>query len=182
MGETASSASVTLSNGGFERKRLLTTVKLHPRGTMEGSMTYRVAAVVLAISAFVSLASAQKRSDCPPHTVINNGVCIGKDGNDCSKQAQSSICYAVDPQYMDEAAKANVKGTVRLAATVRIDGCAKDIKIVDSLGYGLDEAAVSALERYTFRKPPKSISINVEFNFDPQLSSRKPVTAPKCEK
>ena len=107
-------------------------------------MTYRVA-VVLATSALVSLASAQKLSDCPPHTVINNGVCIGKDGNDCSKQAQSSICYAADPQYTDEAARANIKGTVRLTTTVRIDGCGNDIKIVGSLGYGLDEAAVSAL-------------------------------------
>jgi TonB family protein len=147
---------------------------------MESSMTCRVA-VVLAISALVSLASAQKPSDCPPRTVINNGVCIGKDGTDCSKQAQSSICYDAEPQYTDEAAKANVKGTVRLTATVRRDGCANDIKIVGSLGYRLDEAAVSALERYRFRKPPKSISINVEFNFDPQLSSRNPVTAPKCE-
>jgi len=147
---------------------------------MEGSMTQAVA-VVLAISALVLPAAAKEPSDCPPRAVINNGVCIGKDSNDCLKEAQSLICYDADPQYTDEAAKANIRGTVRLTASVRTDGCANDIKIVDSLGYGLDEAAVSALNRYRFRRPPKPISINVEFNFDPEVSSRTPLTTPTCE-
>ena len=137
-------------------------------------------AVVLAISALV-LPAASQEPDCPTHSVINNGVCIGKDGNECSKQAQSRICYDADPHYTDAAAAANIRGTVRLTATVRTDGCANHIKIVGSLGYGLDEAAVSALQRYRFRKPTKAISINVEFNFDPQVSSRSPLTAPTCK-
>jgi TonB family protein len=140
-----------------------------------------VVAVVLALSALFLPVAAPEPSDCPPRAVINNGVCIGKDGNDCSKQAQSRICYDADPQYTDEAAKAKIRGTVRLTATVRTDGCANDIKVVGSLGYGLDEAAVSALKRYRFRKSPKPISINVEFNFDPQASSRTPLTTPTCE-
>src|SRR5438874_2450245 len=68
----------------FERNALLTAVRLHPRGTMGGSMTHAVA-VVLALSALFLPVAAQEPSDCPPRAVINNGVCIGKDGNDCSK-------------------------------------------------------------------------------------------------
>ncbi len=137
---------------------------------------------ILALSALVTAAAAQEESDCPRQRVISNGVCIGKNGSDCSKpQTQSRICYDAEPQYTDEAAKANIKGIVRLWATVRTDGCASDIKVVGSLGFGLDEAAVSALERYRFRKPPKPMLINVEFNFDPQFSSRNPVTGLTCE-
>jgi TonB family protein len=147
---------------------------------MECSMRHGLG-VVLAITTLVLPAAAQQASDCPPRSLINNGVCIGKHGNECSKQAQSRICYEADPQYTDEAAAANIRGTVRLTATIRTDGCANNIKIVGSLGYGLDEAAVSALERYRFRKPTKAISINVEFNFDLQISSRAPVTTPTCE-
>ena len=137
---------------------------------------------MFALSALVVQAVAQEESDCPHRTMAGSGVCIGKDAGDCAKQqAQSPICYDAEPQYTDEAAKANIKGIVRLSAAVRTDGCASHIKVVGSLGFGLDEAAVSALERYRFRKPPKPMLINLEFNFDPQFSSRNPVTGPKCE-
>ena len=139
-------------------------------------MIYRVA-LVLAISALLILASAQEASDCPARTVIRKG-CVSKDN--CLYQVESPVCYVADPQYTDEAAKANVKGTVKLTATIRTDGCASDIKVIDSLGYGLDEAAVSALERYRFHKPAKPMTLNLEFDFDPKFSSRDPVTAPRC--
>jgi TonB family protein len=127
-------------------------------------------------------AGAQKRSDCQPTTLINNGVCIDRNGKDCSsREAQTRICYAPDPQYTQEALMAKVKGIVRLTATVGTNGCAADIKVVGSLGYGLDESAVFALKRFRFRQPAKPMSISVEFDFDPQLSSRDAVTASKCE-
>jgi len=127
-------------------------------------------------------AIAQKRPDCQPTTVINNGVCIDKNGKDCSgRESQTHICYAPDPQYTQEALKANIKGLVRLTAIVGTNGCAAKIKVVGSLGYGLDESAVFALERFRFRQPAKPMSISVEFDFDPQLSSRNAVTASKCE-
>ena len=93
-------------------------------------------------------------------------------------EAKKPVCD--DPQYTDEAAKANIKGVVRLSAMVGADGCARDIRVVSSLGYGLDDAAIAAVERCRFHKYPKPAHVNVEFNFDPQLSSRRPLTAPKC--
>ena len=127
-------------------------------------------------------AGAQKRSDCQPTTVNNNGVCIDKNGKNCaSHDAQTLICYAPDPQYTQEALKAKVKGIVRLTAMVGTNGCAADIKVVGSLGYGLDESAVFALKRFRFRQPAKPMSIAVEFDFDPQLSSKNAVTVSQCE-
>jgi|SRR5215471_1581106 len=136
----------------------------------------------LVLGTFCAAQVAQEDSDCPPRTVINNGVCIGENGADCSKQeAQSHVCYDPDPQYTEKAAKASIKGVVHLTAIVGTDGCADKIKVVDFLSYGLDEAAVFALERFRFRKPAKPMQIVVEFDFDPHFSSRDAVTAPKCE-
>ncbi len=136
----------------------------------------------LALGTLCVAAGAQKRSDCQPTPVINNGVCIDKAGKDCSsRETQTRICFAPDPQYTQEALKANVKGIVRLTATVGTNGCAADIKVVGSLGYGLDESAVFALKRFRFRQPNKPMSIRVEFDFDPQLSSRNAMTMSKCE-
>jgi TonB family protein len=110
-----------------------------------------------------------------------DGVCISKDGrNDCSADGQSKICYSPDPQYTDEAAKANVKGTVRLSASIDANGCANNIKVVSSLGFGLDDSAVFAVERWRFRKPAKPTQVVIELNFEPKFSPRHSVTAPKC--
>src|SRR4051812_3098764 len=117
--------------------------------------------------------------DCPARTVINNGVCIGARGEDCSpREATSRICFDPDPQYTDAAAKAQVRGTVRLAATIDTNGCAKDIKVLTALGYGLDESAVSALRVWRFRKPATPVAMNIEINFDPRFSSRSPMKSP----
>src|SRR5215471_17690191 len=60
----------------------------------------------LVLGTFCAAQVAQEDSDCPPRTVINNGVCIGENGADCSKQeAQSHVCYDPDPQYTEKAAK-----------------------------------------------------------------------------
>jgi len=99
---------------------------------MEGQMR-RSVAVLLVFGALHATAGAQEASDCPARRVISSGVCIGKDGNDCSKREREAlVCYDIDPQYTDQAAKANVKGLVRLWATVGADGCAREIKVVSS--------------------------------------------------
>ncbi len=140
----------------------------------------RTATRLLVLSTLLAACGAQEPSDCPPRTVINTGVCVGKNGNDCMAELQSPICNDPNPQYTDKAAKANVKGTLLLTATVGTDGCAHKIKVANSLGFGLDDAAVFAMERWRFRKRGKPMPVTVEFNFDPNTSSRTPSTAPKC--
>ena len=49
--------------------------------------------------------------------------------------------------------------------------------------YGLDEAAIYALERFRWQKRPKPINyVETEFNFDPQYHSTKASTSLKCSK
>ncbi len=56
----------------------------------------------------------------------------------------------VDPAYTSQAIAARVEGTVTLYAEIGTDGRARNIRVVRSLGYGLDEAAVQALRRWRF--------------------------------
>jgi TonB family protein len=105
-------------------------------------------------------------------------------GNDCSKEAfenRLKLCEEPDPQYTPEAEEAHIKGTVLLSFSVSTDGCAENIRVVGGLGYGLDEAAVYALERWRWQKPKKVVNnATIEFNFDPQYPSVKASTTPKC--
>lgn len=144
-------------------------------------MFLRVAIVSVVIWRSLGICVAQDTGDCPAGAVVHNGVCRDKDGNDCSKnESPTLICHGYSPEYTAQAAKAKVRGTVRLTAVVGSDGCAHNIIVVKSLGYGLDEASVSALERFRFQKREEPTSISVEFTLDPQFSSKTPLTAPKC--
>jgi TonB family protein len=83
--------------------------------------------------------------------------------------------YAPSPQYTKEARKANVKGTVVLEGTLGRDGCLRDVRVLRVLGYGLDESAVEAVQRWRF-KPllkngvPTATKVEGELNFDPAWS------------
>ena len=71
-----------------------------------------------------------------------------------------------------------MQGTVVLEAVISADGVPKIVRVVRSLGYGLDESAIAALERWRFnpaRKDgvPVNVSLNVEINF---ILAGKPTT------
>jgi TonB family protein len=76
----------------------------------------------------------------------------------------------VQPQYTPEAKAARIQGTVILSATVQVDGSVKVEGIVQSLGFGLDEASTAALEQWKFipgKKDgqPVAVTTNVQFHF-----------------
>lgn len=108
---------------------------------------------------FIPCLFGQDELSCPP-TATNNGP---------------------EAQYTEDAAKAGIKGRMTLSATIDLNGCATDIKVLTPLGHGLDESSVSALQRWRFRKPSKPFPVNIEFNFDPNSSSRDAVTGATCE-
>ncbi len=74
------------------------------------------------------------------------------------------------PTYSEEARKSHAEGTVVLALMVQPDGTPSDIKVIRGLGYGLNEQAVTAVQRWRFEPStvdgkPVSVLINVEVNF-----------------
>lgn len=60
------------------------------------------------------------------------------------------LLYKVEPEYSEEARKAKYQGTVMLTVEVWEDGIAHNIRILRSLGLGLDEKAVEAVRQWKF--------------------------------
>jgi TonB family protein len=81
-----------------------------------------------------------------------------------------SVLSRVDPEYSEEARKAKYSGAVMLAIVVNTDGRADSIKVIKSLGMGLDEKAIEAVERWRFRPgtkggAPVRVRAQIEVNF-----------------
>ena len=76
----------------------------------------------------------------------------------------------VDPDYSEEARKAKYSGSVMLSIVVNTDGRADNIQVVKSLGMGLDEKAIEAVQKWAFRPgmnhgAPVNVKAQIEVNF-----------------
>jgi len=84
--------------------------------------------------------------------------------------SQPAVIFKVDPEYSEEARKAKYSGTVMLAVIVDVQGRARDIHVVKSLGMGLDEKAIEAVEKWKFKPgmkggEPVNVRATIEVNF-----------------
>ena len=84
--------------------------------------------------------------------------------------SQPVIMYKVDPEYSEEARKAKYSGTVVLSVIVDTEGKASEIKVIKSLGMGLDEKAVEAVQKWKFKPGMKggsavNVRAQIEVNF-----------------
>jgi len=70
--------------------------------------------------------------------------------------SQPAVIYKVDPEYSDEARKAKYSGTVTLSVIVDTEGKARDIHVIKSIGMGLDEKAIEAVQKWKFRPAMKA--------------------------
>ncbi|HEV2699066.1 MAG TPA: energy transducer TonB, partial [Terriglobales bacterium] len=78
--------------------------------------------------------------------------------------------YDPNPEYSDEARRAKYQGTVVLSLIVDASGHAKDIHVARSLGMGLDEKAMEAVQKWQFAPGVKdghavATQVNIEVNF-----------------
>lgn len=78
--------------------------------------------------------------------------------------------FAPDPEYSEEARKAKYQGTVVLYMIVGPDGRARDIRVMRSVGMGLDEKAIEAVRTWRFDPARRdgqavAVQINVEVSF-----------------
>jgi TonB family protein len=65
------------------------------------------------------------------------------------------VIFKVDPESSEEARKARLTGTVVLSIVVDQTGGASDIHVVKSLGMGLDEKAMEAVQKWKFKPAMK---------------------------
>jgi TonB family protein len=81
-----------------------------------------------------------------------------------------SILSKVEPEYSEEARKAKWQGTVQLSLVVDDQGRPQSIKVTRSLGLGLDQKAIEAVEKWRFRPgmkdgKPVPVMATIEVNF-----------------
>ena len=83
-----------------------------------------------------------------------------------------------EPEYSEEGLRAGLEGTVLLAGVIDADGSAQNLRIVNSLGLGLDEKAIETVQKWRFapgsyqgQPTPAPVSIAVDF-FLPAKRSR----------
>ena len=80
------------------------------------------------------------------------------------------VIKKTDPEYTEEARSAKVEGAVVLQVEIATDGRARNIHVVKSLGYGLDEKAIECVRQWRFRPAVKHgtrvrVPATIEVNF-----------------
>lgn len=76
---------------------------------------------------------------------------------------EPKLLHAEEPEYSDEARQARYQGSVLLAIEVDVNGRVTNVRVMRSLGLGLDEKAIAAV---------------LKWNFRPAMAGGRPVTAP----
>jgi protein TonB len=78
--------------------------------------------------------------------------------------------YDPDPEYSEEARKAKFQGTVLLSAVIGPDGKPRDLRVLRSLGMGLDQRALDAVWKWRFvpamrNNQPVAVLVSIEVAF-----------------
>ncbi len=81
-----------------------------------------------------------------------------------------ALLWKKEPEYSEEARKAKHQGTVVLYIEVTPDGKASNMRVVKSLGLGLDEKAMEAVKQWKFQPgkkdgKPVTVAATIEVNF-----------------
>lgn len=106
-------------------------------------------------------------------SVPSNGVGYGSGGGVFQVGGGVSpprIKYQTEPEFSEEARKSGREGTVVVRATVGQDGKIHDPHVVRSLGLGLDEKAIEAVNQWLFEPAVKdghkvAVYVDIEVNF-----------------
>ena len=79
------------------------------------------------------------------------------------------VIYEPDPEYSEEARKAKYQGVCVLYLIVGADGKPRDVRVLRSLGLGLDEKAIEAVRQWKFdpaMKDGKPVAVEVSVQVD----------------
>ncbi len=82
--------------------------------------------------------------------------------------SEPRVMSEVKIPYPDEARRAGIEGTVTLSITVDNEGRVVAAKIVKGQGYGLDEAALTAIKRFRFKpavKNGEAVSTEMKYSY-----------------
>ncbi len=84
----------------------------------------------------------------PTHRKVER---LAAPADDCTEDlVKPKLLHPVQPAYTQQARQANAEGFVQLELTIDASGRVVAVKVLRSLGFGLDEAAISAAKQWTF--------------------------------
>ena len=86
------------------------------------------------------------------------------------------LIHRVEPEYTHEACLASAEGAVVLYAMVKSDGSVGKVRVIRSVGFGLDESAMDTVRQWRFIPgskdgKPADIPASIEIRFGPPGSS-----------
>lgn len=73
---------------------------------------------------------------------------VYKPGNGVTRPV---LTFKVSPEFSEEARKNRLQGSVEISLVVDVEGRPRDIRVVRSLGMGLDEKAIEAVKQWRFK-------------------------------
>ena len=81
-----------------------------------------------------------------------------------------TLLVKVEPEYSEEARKAKWQGVVVLYVVVDANGMPRDMRVMKTLGLGLDEKAMEAVQKWRFKPGQKDgkavpVAATIEVNF-----------------
>jgi TonB family protein len=81
-----------------------------------------------------------------------------------------SLLREVKPDYTENARQRGIEGDVVMEIVVRRDGSVGDVRVMQGLGYGLDERAIEAVRQWRFsparrRGQPVDVLVEVAMEF-----------------
>jgi TonB family protein len=84
--------------------------------------------------------------------------------------AAPEVIHSVEPEFTEDARRANFQGSVSIKLIVDSQGNPQNVQLVHHLGMGLDEKAIDAVRQYKFKPAmyqghPVSVQIVIEMNF-----------------
>ena len=89
-------------------------------------------------------------SDTPPLDAESGGGTGGGPYRPGSGIEPPRLLHEVKAQYTEDARRRGITGDVLLEVVVRRDGSVGDVRVLQGLGYGLEERAITAVRQWRF--------------------------------
>jgi len=105
-----------------------------------------------------------------PFGVENQTLIAAQDLYAQKRATAPRVLNRIEAQFSDLARRKRIDGTVLISVTVDEHGMPVNIRVVEGVGYGLDEEAIAAVRQYRFDPArmdgmPIPVTISVEINF-----------------
>jgi TonB family protein len=133
----------------------------------EAAEWYRRAVAKGNAHAPISLANHTLNPGATPPNGITPACTQGHPSSSCVTPPK--VLLSPTPEYSKEASDAKYQGTCVLALTVGTDGVPRDIRVLSSLGMGLDEKAIEAVRKWKFEpgmKDGKPVAVQLAVQVD----------------